>query len=64
MIITSLLAYGYPPQATVVAYLLDKCTVMKWQERTGEHCKQVHEHLEYQPCDLEHVHADEIRAKA
>src|SRR5258708_2579632 len=48
--------------AIVHAFGLDERTVVRWQERAGEHCQRVHEdqvmraHL-----DLEHVQADEIR---
>ena len=63
VIVTTLIAHGCPAQAIVAAYHLDERTVMSWQERTGHHCQQVHEHLVQRPRDLEHVQADEIRVK-
>lgn len=62
--VTTLIAYGCPLQAIVAAFKLDERTVMEWQERAGQHCQRVHEHLVQQPRDLEHVQADEIRVKA
>lgn len=63
-IVVTLIAYGCPVQAIVVAFKLDERTVMDWQKRAGQHCRKVHEHLVQQPRDLEHVQADEIRIKA
>jgi len=60
-IVVTLIAYGCPVQAIVAAFKLDERTVMEWQARAGQHCRQVHEHLVQQPRDLEHVQADEIR---
>lgn len=62
--VVTLIAYGCPLQAIVVAFGLDERTVMDWQERAGKHAQQVHEHLVEQPRDLEQVQADEIRVKA
>src|SRR5512133_3748256 len=62
-IVVSLLAYGCPSQAIVAAYGLDERTVANWQARSGQHSQAVHEHLVEQPRDLQHVQADEIRAK-
>ena len=64
VIVATLIAHGCPVQAIVAAYSLDERTVMDWQERSGKHCQQVHQHLVQQPRDLEHVQADEIRVKA
>lgn len=61
--VVTLLAYGCPVQAVVVAFGLDERTVVAWQERAGRHCEQVHEHLVQQPRDLGQVQADEIRVK-
>jgi transposase-like protein/IS1 family transposase len=63
VIVATLIAYGCPPQAIVAAFQLDERTVADWQERSGRHCQQVHEHLVQQPRDLEHVQGDEIRVK-
>lgn len=61
--VVTLLAYGCPLQAIVVAFGFDERTVKAWFTRAGKHCEQVHEHLVQQPHDLGHVQADEIRAK-
>jgi transposase-like protein len=45
VIVVTLLAYGCPMQAIVMAFGLDERTVVSWQERSGRHCKEVHEHL-------------------
>jgi transposase-like protein len=64
MYVIVLLAYGCPIQAIVKAFLLDERTVRDWQQRAGQHCQQVHEHLiENSQHDLEQVQADEIKAK-
>jgi transposase-like protein len=63
VIVTTLLAYGCPVQAIVMAFGLDERTVLSWQARSGKHCQRVHEHLVEQPRDLGQVQADEIRAK-
>ncbi len=63
-LVVTLIAYGCPVQAIVVAFRLDERTVMAWQARSGKHCQQVHQHLIQRPRDLGHVQADEIRVKA
>jgi transposase-like protein len=62
--VMTLIAFGCPVQAIVAAYGLDERTVMTWQQRSGEHCQQVHTHLVIRPRDLIHVQLDEIRVKA
>ena len=62
-LVVTLLAYGCPLQAIVVAFGLDERTVQDWQRRAGQHCERVHEHLVQQPRDLGQVQADEIRVK-
>ena len=62
-IVITLLAHGCPLQAIVAAFGVDERTVQAWQQRAGQHCQQVHEHLVAQPRDLGQVQADEIRAK-
>jgi transposase-like protein len=62
-LVVTLLAYGCPVQAIVMAFGLDERTVQGWQRRAGEHCERVHEHLVQQPHDLGQVQADEIRIK-
>lgn len=61
--VITLLAYGCPLQAIVATFGIDERTVASWQQRAGEHCQQVHEHLVQQPRDLGQVQADEIRVK-
>lgn len=63
VIVATLIAHGCPLQAIVAAFKLDERTVMDWQERSGQHCKRVHQHLVQRPRDLEHIQADEIRVK-
>jgi transposase-like protein len=62
-IVVTLLAYGCPLQAIVMAFGLDERTVQSWQARCGKHCQEIHEHLVEQPRDLGQVQADEIRVK-
>lgn len=64
MCVLVLLAYGCPIVAIVKAFLLDERTVRDWQQRAGQHCQQVHEHVvENSQHNLEQVQADEIKAK-
>lgn len=63
-LVVTLIAYGCPVQAIVIAFHLDERTVMSWQGRSGAHCQRVHQHLVQQPRELGHVQADEIRVKA
>ena len=62
-LVVTLLAFGCPIQAIVVAFGLDERTVQDWQRRAGQHCECVHQHLVQQPRDLGQVQADEIRVK-
>jgi IS1 family transposase len=64
VMVVTLLAYGCPPQAIVHALDLDERTVARWQERAGNHCQRVHRDQVVQAqLALQHVQADEIRAK-
>ena len=64
LLVITLLAYGCPTQAIVMAYGFDERTVKKWWRRSGEHCRVVHEHMiEQRQFDLGQVQADEIKAK-
>jgi transposase-like protein len=63
-LVLTLLAHGCPIQAIVAAFGLDERTVVSWQERAGQHCQGVHQHLVEHPRALGHVQADEIRVKA
>ena len=62
-LVVTLLAYGCPVQAIVVAFGLDERTVQDWHRRAGQHCERVHTQLVQQPQDLGHVQADELRVK-
>jgi len=63
VIVVTLLAHGCPVQAIVAAFGLDERTVISWNDRSGQHCEQVHQHLVEQPRDLGQVQGDEIRVK-
>lgn len=64
MCVIVLLAYGCPLQAIVKAFGFDERTIKSWWRRAGQQCEAVHEHLIGQsPMDLQHVQADEIKAK-
>ncbi len=62
-LMVTLLAYGCPLQAIVVAFGLGEWTVQAWHRRAGQHCERVHVHLVEQPRDLGQVQADELRVK-
>ncbi len=62
-LVLTLLAYGCPLQAIVIAFGLDERTVRKWLQRAGQQCEHVHAQLVQQPCDLGQVQADELRVK-
>ena len=60
----TLLSYGCPTQAIVVAFGLDERTVAAWLARGGQQAERVHEHLVQQgQVDLQHVQADELWVK-
>jgi len=62
--VATLLAHGCPVAAIVQAFGLDERTVKAWQQRAGEHCQAVHEHMvAQQSLDLGQVQADEIKVK-
>ncbi len=62
--VMSLLAYGCPVVAIVMAFGLDDETVRAWAKKAGVHCQQVHEHfMEHTFLDLGQVQADEIKVK-
>ncbi len=63
--VVTLLSYGCPLQAIVLAFDLDERTVARWQRESGAQCRRVHEHLvEAGKVALLQVQADEIRIKA
>ena len=64
IIVTTLLSYGCPMQAIVIAFGLDERTVRSWLLKTGKQCQEIHEHLvENHKQELGQIQADEIKAK-
>jgi transposase-like protein len=64
LLVLTLLAYGCPVQAIVVAFGFDERTVKGWWQRAGQHCQAVHQHVVGQSqLDLQQVQADEIKVK-
>ncbi|NJN84651.1 MAG: IS1 family transposase [Caldilineaceae bacterium] len=64
VVVITLLSYGCPVQAIVVAFTLDERTVRSWLLKAGQHSEAVHEHLVGgSQLDLEQVQADEIKGK-
>jgi transposase-like protein len=62
--VSTLLAFGTPPQAIVAAFGLDERTVYAWLKRAGQQAERVHQALVVaQPRHLRHVQADEIRVR-
>lgn len=61
--VLTLLAYGCPVQAIVMAFGLDERTVSSWHQRAGQHGERMHEYLVQVPRDLGQVQADELRVK-
>jgi transposase-like protein len=62
--VISLLSKGCPVQAIVYTFNLDERTVAEWRDKAGRHCQTMHQNLvETAGLDLQHVQADEIRAK-
>jgi hypothetical protein len=63
-LVITLLAYGCPMEAIVVAFGFDLRTVKSWWRRAGQHCRSVHGHLlSQQPLDLQQVQNDELKVK-
>lgn len=63
VIVVTLLAFGCPVQAIVVALSLDERTVSDWQKRAAKQSRRVHESLVEKPRDLKEVQCDELRVK-
>lgn len=62
-LVVTLMAYGCPLQAIVVAFGVDERTVADWLQRAGAQGQAVQEYLVEQPRALGQVQADEIRVK-
>jgi transposase-like protein len=63
-VVLALLCHGCPVQAIVAAFGLDERTVATWQERAGQHCQRVHEHVvQSGQVELGQVQADELWVK-
>jgi transposase-like protein len=63
-LVVTLLAFGCPVQAIVMAFGLDERTVRSWQLKAGQQCQGVHEHIVGKSqLDLGQVQADEIKVK-
>jgi transposase-like protein len=62
-LVVTLLSFGCPVQAIVVAFGLDERTVKNWFKKSGQQSQAVHEHLVEQPRPLGQVQADELRVK-
>ena len=64
LMVVTLLAYGCPLQAIVVAFGFDERTVKGWWQRAGAHCQAVHQRLVGESqLELQQVQADEIKVK-
>ena len=63
-LVVTLLAYGCPVQAIVIAFGLDERTVWAWLERAGKHCQAVHEQwVVGADLALTQIQADELKVK-
>jgi transposase-like protein len=64
LLVLTLLAYGCPVAAIVVAFMIDERTVAAWQHKAGQHGKQVQEVLVcHGQVELGQVQADELYVK-
>lgn len=64
VLVVTLLSYGCPVPAIVVAFGLDERTVKSWLHKAGQHAQRVHEEImSQQRLELQQVQADEIRVK-
>lgn len=62
--VVTLLAFGCPVQAIVMAMGLDERTVQSWWLKSGKQSERVHEAtIGASQLDLQHVQADEIKVK-
>ena len=64
-LVLTLMSYGCPLQAIVVAFGFDERTVAAWRDRAGHHAQQFHQHHVLQGrVELGHVQADELFVRA
>lgn len=64
VVVVTLLAFGCPVQAIVMAMGLDERTVRLWWEKSGRQSEKVHDTvIGGSQMDLQHVQADEIKVK-
>jgi IS1 family transposase len=64
VLVMTLLSYGCPPNAIVMAFFLDPRTVSAWQVKAGEQAKRVQEGLVCNgQVELGQVQADELKVK-
>ena len=64
VMVVTLLAFGCPVQAIVMALGLDERTVRAWWLKSGQQSERVHEAvIGKSQLDLQHVQADEIKVK-
>jgi transposase-like protein len=64
VMVVTLLAFGCPVQAIVMAMGLDERTVRSWWLKSGEQSERVHDSvIGKSQLDLQHVQADEIKVK-
>lgn len=62
--VITLLSWGCPPQAIVIAFEIDERTLQSWREQAGAHCEHFHEErVTNQKMDLVQVQADEMYVK-
>ena len=65
VMVVTLLAYGCPPAAIVVAFYLDERTVYAWHKKAGEHGKRVQDEVVCNgEIELGQVQADELCVNA
>jgi transposase-like protein len=64
LVVLTLLAYGCPRRAIVATFALSERTVADWQEKAGQHARQVQEAVVCQgQIDVGQVQADELYTK-
>ena len=62
ILVISLLTHGCPVQAVVAAFGLDGRTVREWWDKSGQHCRDVHEQVIGQSDDKATLPANEAIA--